>query len=267
MNAVQLLMGLFLGSLAALAAWRAGALSPDGAIAAAALGTLVFGLGGGAWAGLLLAFFISSTLLSRLFRQKKAVAETHYAKSSRRDGVQVAANGGIAALFVLGQLLLPGATWPWIGFAAALAAVNADTWATELGGLSRSSPRLITSGRQVPAGTSGGVTALGTGAALAGAGFIAALAAWWSPHELTAGVWVLIGAAGVGGALLDSLLGATWQVMYHCPSCDSQTERLVHHCQTRTHYARGLTFLDNDRVNFLASLCAAGLAAMAAGLL
>ena len=57
-------------------------------------------------------------------------------------------------------------------FYGALATVNADTWATELGVLARSRPRLMTNGQTVPVGTSGGVTAEGTLAALAGALFI-----------------------------------------------------------------------------------------------
>ncbi len=45
----QFLWGLFAGGLIAYLAYRAGALSKDGAIAAGILGTVVFGLGG--WPG------------------------------------------------------------------------------------------------------------------------------------------------------------------------------------------------------------------------
>src|SRR5438093_5230732 len=48
------------------------------------------------------------------------------------------------------------------GPAGALAAAAADTWATEIGAFSPFAPRLITSGRQVPRGTSGGITVLGS---------------------------------------------------------------------------------------------------------
>ena len=170
---VNLLIGLLLAGLIALAAYRAGSLDRSGAMAATVLGTLIFGLGGLGWAVLLLTFFISSSLLSRLFGRRRPGVAENYAKGSRRDAWQVIANGGAAGVFVLLHAFFPIASWPWIGAAAALAAANADTWATELGVLSPSAPRLITSGRRVEMGASGGVTPTGTLAALGGSALVA----------------------------------------------------------------------------------------------
>ena len=63
-----------------------------------------------------------------------------YSKGGRRDAAQVLANGGIAGLFVILHNLLPGSWLPWAGFCAAMAAANADTWATELGILNPGKP-------------------------------------------------------------------------------------------------------------------------------
>src|SRR5262249_15057089 len=63
----------------------------------------------------------------------------------------------------------PGPSGLLAAFVGAMATANADTWATEVGTLSTEEPRLITTGEPVAPGTSGGVTLLGTGAALAGA--------------------------------------------------------------------------------------------------
>ncbi|MFZ6019463.1 MAG: DUF92 domain-containing protein, partial [Chloroflexota bacterium] len=67
---VQIGLGLGLAVIISLAAYAAGSLSRSGALAAILLGTAVFGLGGLPWAVLLLGFFISSSLLSRLFRRR-----------------------------------------------------------------------------------------------------------------------------------------------------------------------------------------------------
>jgi uncharacterized protein (TIGR00297 family) len=282
---VKLGTGLILALIIAAAAWRARSLSVQGAAAAALLGTVIFGLGGLSWAILLLAFFISSSALSRLFRKRKRALDEKFSKGSQRDAGQVAANGGIAGLFVLLQVILPGATgWAWAAFAAALASANADTWATELGVLSRAAPRSIASGKIVERGTSGGITLFGTLAALAGSALIALFGVlFW--HEQVFGIptglpaalltpseriawFAILTLAGLAGSLVDSLLGATLQAIYYCPACCKETERHPNHtCGSPTRLVRGLPWLDNDWVNTLCTLAGALLALAAYRLL
>jgi uncharacterized protein (TIGR00297 family) len=262
----QLFIGLLLALLISIAAYRFNALSRSGACAAAILGTITFGLGGFGWAVVLVAFFLSSSALSRFAQKRKYAIEEKYAKNARRDAGQVLANGGVAGAFVLLHAFLPTASWPWLGFAAALAAANADTWATELGVLGASLPRLITTGRLVERGTSGGVSLVGFLAALAGGLLIGLLAAVFYPgsaalqlsgglnHPLTFSMilafTMLLGLAGLAGSLVDSLLGATLQAVYYCPSCRKETERHpTHTCGTPTTHLRGLPWLNNDWVN------------------
>jgi uncharacterized protein (TIGR00297 family) len=284
---INLMIGLVLALMIAFAARRAKALDRSGAAAAAVLGTLIFGLGGLAWATLLMTFFISSSVLSRMFRKRKGSLDEKYAKGSERDAWQVLANGGVAGVFTLLHAFFPAAAWPWIGCAAALAAANADTWATELGVLSPTAPRLISSLHEVERGTSGGVTALGTLAALGGAGLVAFFAALlWrghigpelvgvpfnladllgaSPVEFSFGqraAWFgILAGSGLFGSLVDSLLGATLQAVYRCPTCRKETERHpLHSCGTPTTLVRGLSWLDNDWVNTACTLSSALLA-------
>lgn len=165
-------------------------LTGRGAAAALAVGlATIYGFG---WRGmaLLLAFFVSSSLLTRA-----AAGGEKSGGGGRRNARQVLANGGVAALAAL------AGNWAW--FAGALAAANADTWATEVGSHSPTMPRLITTWSRVPAGTDGGMTLLGTVGGVAGAGLIAGLAG--------RRVVIAVATAGVVGMLLDSLLGATLQ--------------------------------------------------------
>jgi len=255
----HILAGFLLGAVIAALAWRLGALSASGAWAATLTGGLIFGLGGLPWAVLLLTFFISSSLLSRLFARRKAVLDEKFAKGTRRDWGQVLANGGLGALLALIALRLPGEAWPWFAFGGAMAAVNADTWATELGAFSLKMPRLITNGRQVERGTSGGITLTGYAAAWGGA-LLIGLASLASAPNPTPIAWLAaISLAGLAGSTLDSILGASLQAIYYCPACRKETERFPRHtCGTATERIRGLAWLNNDWVNFACSLTGAG---------
>ena len=258
MNLSSLLPGTLLAVGIAAAAYALGSLSASGAAAAVVVGILTFGVGGLGPAAMMVLFFVSSSALSKFGGTRKRLVASAFSKSSRRDAGQVAANGGLAAAFsvlfgITGDLL-------WLAaIAGALAAANADTWATELGVLARRKPWLITTGVPVEPGTSGGVTVEGTTAALAGAALIAAvggaLGGGW-------GVAVAGTVGGLAGSLFDSLLGATAQAMYYCPACNKETERHpTHSCGSPTRRIRGWPWLKNDAVNLAATLAGSLLAA------
>ena len=203
---------------------------------------------------------MSSTALSRFGAGAKARrTDGVVAKGGRRDAVQVLANGGAFAVAAAGALVHSHALWAAVG-AGALAAATADTWATEIGTLRGAPPRSILTGRPVPTGTSGGVSLAGSLAAVAGAAFVAALARLLALPAPAAAVV----AGGVAGALADSLLGATLQARRRCPRCGLGTERIVHGCGTGTVEAGGLTWMDNDVVNLLATIVGASVAALLA---
>lgn len=230
-------------------AWRAHALTGLGAAAAWTIGTLV--LYGTGWAGgaVLAAFFISSSLVSRL--GPRAPCPDLDTKGDRRDLWQVYANGGPAAIAaVMADDIHLGI---WI-VTASLAAAAADTWATSLGVRSGVPPRLLWSGRVVPAGTSGGVTLVGSAGALVGALIVSGTGALAARTPLLLPVGTLIGFAGM---LVDSLIGGVMQGRFHCPVCRQASEWRVHRCGSPTVRRGGLAWLDNDAVNFLATTVAA----------
>jgi uncharacterized protein (TIGR00297 family) len=264
----RLLFGLLLSGAIGWLAERRGSLTRSGAAGAVLTGTSIFGFGGLSWGLTLIYFFVSSTLLSHFKeREKEAVAADKFSKGARRDIWQALANAGVAMGAALGSGLgrrSPGPASLLAVFVGAMATANADTWATEVGTLSTEEPRLITTGQPVAPGTSGGVTLLGTGAALAGAasvGMVAEALGAARATPLRGRLPEVALLSGATGALIDSVLGATVQAMYWCPRCQKETERRVHRCGEATQPLRGLPWLENDAVNFV-STAAGGLVAL-----
>ena len=228
-------------------------LTRGGAAGALAVGAAV--TGGLGWRGLilLLAFFVSGSVLTQVAG----------GTGGQRNVRQVLANGGVAAAAAL---------WGrWTVAAAAVAAATADTWATEIGAFSPTAPRLLTTGRPVPKGTSGAISMLGTVGGVVGAGAMAGLASLVAPRGPLAalgagsalGPAVIVASAGVVGMLVDSLLGATVQGVYECPQCAARSEREGTVCHEPVRLIRGWRWLDNDAVNLAATLAGAAVGALA----
>jgi len=265
MDSMEWAIGLIGSSLIAAASYWKKSLSPSGVLGAILLGTLLFALGTASWYGTMILFFVTSSLLSKWKRQVRAKAESKYQKTGRRDIGQVLANGGAGLLCCLGNVWWPSPLW-FAGYLGAMATATADTWATEIGGLSTRPPRSIRTWKPVEPGTSGGVTPLGLVAALAGGGMIGA-SAWALSGEVVRHLsdfqlpelwplvkWMFLGAGcGLVGATFDSWLGAGFQAVYRCPRCGDEVEGRVH-CQTPAVPIRGYRWMDNDAVNF-ASTC------------
>ena len=234
-------------------AWQLRALSVGGSLAAWSVGVLIL-LGAG-WQGgaVLAAFFVSSTLVSKATAGRAAVMLD--AKGNKRDAWQVLANGGVAAVASVaaptGSLL-----GLWL-VTASLAAAASDTWGTSVGALSSVPPRLWWSGRRVVPGTNGGVSPVGSAGALVGGAIVSITAAAVAGLAWLAPAGTLIGFAGM---LLDSLVGGTVQGRFHCPSCDQPSEWRMHRCGSATRRTGGVAWLNNDAVNAIATLGAAGLA-------
>ncbi len=201
----------------------------------------------------LLTFFISSSVLSRWRAERKRRMESLTARGSRRTAVQVLANGGVATVCIALYLFTGDSRW-WLAFAGAYAAANADTWSSEIGTLSRVPPRHPLTLRPLKAGDSGGVTLLGLLAGVVGSLLVAIVAGWLA--SLSPAQVAVVAMGGFGGALVDSLLGATVQAKYRCFQCGEVVES-AQHCGSPAEPAGGWRWMNNDAVNLFCTLTAA----------
>jgi len=244
--------------LLALVAAGLRTLTPRGALVAAAIGTLV--LVGGGWSGglVLVTFFVTSSAIPRLLPWPTAMPDL---VEGPRRARQVLANGGPAALGAAMGLWHP-ALGLWL-LTGGLASAAADTWATEVGQRLGGAPRNLVTGKMVQAGVSGGVTAVGTIAGILGAGTIAAVGSLGAGGGRPAILLALAGTvAGTLGMLMDSLLGATWQACYRCPTCGLTCEAPVCRCGAGTELVRGFRWFDNDWVNAFSTVLATAASAL-----
>jgi uncharacterized protein (TIGR00297 family) len=264
---VRLAWALSLNILVAVVAFLRRSVTATGAVAGAGTGLVIYLAGGAFYWSVLMAFFFSATIIGRLTgrrgagAQRRESAEAMHAKGSRRDAVQVLANGGLAAAMAAAHALTGRPIW-MLGFAIAMAAATADTWASEIGVLSSREPRSILTMRTIPRGTSGGISALGLVASAGGAFFIGVWFAvgYWATHGWNGGELAAIVAAITGGgflgSLLDSFLGATVQAQYWDTHRNAHTERRTNARGEPNRLVRGAHVLTNDAVNALSGALA-----------
>jgi len=251
---LQLISGTALSGLVSILAYRFKFLTLDGALSAFLLGSIIFGTGGVSFAIPLLFFFFSSSLLSKYKQGKKAEYKTIFEKTGARDKNQVLANGSLAGVLALVYFIFPSSS-VYYAYLVTLAAATADTWGTEIGILSPSAPLSLKSFKRVSPGSSGGMSFLGTLSSFCGSFFLASsgFIPGVPPFPLKWDTFIIIILAGFSGSLIDSLLGAYLQAQYLCPVCNKITEKKSH-CNLETKKISGISWLNNDWVNFFSSI-------------
>eukprot|EP00571_Detonula_confervacea_P005386 CAMPEP_0172316782 /NCGR_PEP_ID=MMETSP1058-20130122/29475_1 /TAXON_ID=83371 /ORGANISM="Detonula confervacea, Strain CCMP 353" /LENGTH=321 /DNA_ID=CAMNT_0013031191 /DNA_START=441 /DNA_END=1403 /DNA_ORIENTATION=- len=253
----------------------------------------------------LLAFYWTSSKLTRVGTKIKGKLEEGVTEGGERGASQVFACSLIGVICACirrifvgrdGPLVLLGATGAMspslsilgdqltLAYVAFFACCAGDTWASELGVLSKSLPRLIIKPwKKVPPGTNGGVSLVGLGASAAGGmlmgllhglfvpGGIASLLPFMSSSMLPAisssqfGREVLVLTfvgfmGGLGGSLLDSVLGATVQATFY----DEATKKIAKRSGPNTRKVGGFGFLSNEMVNVVSTAASALVAALLA---
>ncbi len=149
-------------------------------------------------------------------------------------------------------------------FVGVLAVALGDTEASEIGALSRTRPKRLTSGQPVAAGTPGAVSMLGLLSAV-GSGWLVgftALACYFiigltdRSSWTNALYWLPVGATlgSLAGVVVDSLLGGTAQGAFYCEHCQQYSEEMIHTCGLPAKQTSGWRWLTNQGVDLVSSL-------------
>jgi uncharacterized protein (TIGR00297 family) len=251
---VFILLGFMVLGILSTLAWRLGMLDGGGSLAGFLVGYPVWLGGGPTWLAMLalvLILVVQTTRLGYATKRARGSAEPAHGTRGWRN---VVANVGVAGLAGLGEFAYRDERFA-LFFAGALAAALSDTMATEVGGLSRSTPRRLTRPRQsVPPGSSGGVTGLGITAGVAGSGIISLAGLLLGVVGPAPRALLVVFLAGFLGCLVDSLLGDTIQGKYECQICGSRVESSTH-CAAPCRWAGGVRWLGNNAVNALTTAC------------
>ncbi len=214
-------------------------------------------LGFGALSTLML-FFLSAAVMGKVAKRLQTfdVLKIHK-KGGRRDAMQVFANGLMALVSALLYAFDPSISF-LVMFGAAVGEAASDTFASEIGMLSKTRPISIITGKPMKKGLSGAITPLGLVSGLAGAVLIA-LCVWgcFLPFTTKSLLYVsVIALSSFFGCILDSVLGATVQAHYY----DEVHNRITEHSVVEGRNLpldRGIRWVDNDVVNLLSNVTAA----------
>lgn len=237
---------------------------------------------------LLILFYYTGSKFTKFKEKEKSKYEEDYVSGGQRNWIQVFANSILATLVAIIHLAVCGEDIKILSFSsindpvsifglltvdknilrthliccylAHYACATADTWASEIGILSKSKPRLITSLflREVPHGTNGGMSSLGTLASALGGAFIGFCSALYdivmsynsiaNPLKYTIFVTLLCLVYGVLGSCLDSLLGATVQATFY----SHEKKCIAKHPRSKgAVIISGIDILSNEGVNLV----------------
>ncbi|KAK2357740.1 protein PGR [Trifolium repens] len=268
---IQPLLAVTIGFLISFRAHRKKSLSTSGALA----GFFVMSLHifvGFRFAAMILAFFFTSSALTKKGQDMKKKIDPEYKQGGQRNWIQVLSNSAIASVLVVAIWVLTEGKDRCLnskdsalitsligGIIGHYSCSNGDTWSSEIGVLSDDRPRLITTFKHVRKGTNGGVTKTGLLAAAAGGSVIGLSYVLLELLTIRCGsdrvakqllVIPVATVAGLGGSIIDSLLGATVQFSGFC----SIRQKVVGKPGPTIKKISGLAILDNNAVNFVSIL-------------
>lgn len=251
---LDIIIGIGISFAVAGFAYVKKSLNLSGFFTAILLGAVIYTFGGILVWGSLIAFFISSSLITKISEKKEKKT------SKGRSYIQVLANGMIAAIFSILYYFIRMEFF-LLAAVVSLATSNSDTWASEFGLLSKGKTFYILNFKVAPKGVSGAISGLGILASFFGSLFIAGI--FLSLYAIRYGIGVedflvfggIITICGFLGNLIDSYLGGSLQAKYRGIDTGTYTEKRWLPNE-KVILASGLALITNDVVNFLSGLAA-----------
>lgn len=157
------------------------------------------------WFASLLLLYLATSFATKHKNTQKAVAH----KKGRRIG-NITSNLGASVIFSAFYLFDKQPAF-YLAFLCSAACACSDTLASEIGQLSKTMPRMITTWEPVRKGIDGAVSILGTASAIIGAVLTSAPAIFMQPSVLGAKFLIIASFIGFVGCNIDSFIGATVQ--------------------------------------------------------
>ena len=177
----------------------------------------------------------------------------HFIKRQRyqetRSAAQILQNG-LPAVAAIVAYCCTGRRFLLLVYVVAITESLADSIASVVGSAYAKRVVDIVSHRPVEKGLSGGISAVGTMAALVTCALPAVVVGAVFGWNLSL---LAVALLPMGGMLLDSVLGATLQGKRRCTACGATCESTVH-CGRPTEHYKGLVRMTNGRVNLACNL-------------
>lgn len=257
-NISEYIILLFLIFVFIYFSYKKNILDKTGITASIIIGIMIFIGGGWKFIAIISSFYILGIATTNFRKSKKRINSITKEKSTTRSYTNVIANGGIASILAFASIMVESELLA-IAFTGAILTATADTIATEIGLLSKSTPFLLLKpSKKCMKGESGGVTILGLTSSFISILIIGIISMVLgiinTQYQIIA---IIIG--GYGGNLIDSIMGGTIQRIGKCTECGDITENSTHHNKKVT-IIRGNKNINNDVVNLIATIFGAMIA-------
>ena len=226
-------------SLLLLFAFLLNFITLDGFFGSIIMSNFIIAYGGINYLTPLVVFFILSSIISKIKPKNNYSSK----ESSKRNIIQVFANGGIALSLCVCGGFLDDYQFIYYLFLSSVAAAASDTWGTEFGKFSKYRPISILSLKEMNHGESGGISILGTLGSFMGSCMIGLIGFYFT---LEKDLILIVILSGFLSSLLDSIIGASLQGKY----LDSNGI-IVEDSSSNNNLINGYSWMSNDAVNLI----------------